>query len=79
MTNAKNDVYDVRVIKHANAGYDVFANFRNVAEAVSYMRNWNAAQMHNWFIIDANGTRLQMDNSNKLVVTYSGLGVLATK
>jgi len=64
----------VRVYKHINGKYDVFANFTTVKEAVAYMRNWNPDQMHNWYIIDADGKRLRMnDEGTGLVVTY-GLG-----
>jgi hypothetical protein len=66
----------VRVYKRfATTGkYDVFASFTTVKEALAYMRNWNPNQMHNWYIIDADGKRLQMnDEGTGLVVTY-GLG-----
>ena len=69
--------HDVRVIKHIGG---VFANFTTVKEAVAYMRNWDANQMHSWYIINADGVRLQMnDAGTNLQVTYSGLGVIATK
>ena len=43
------------------------------------MRNWNPNALHSWYILDADGRRLQMNQQGKLVVTYSGLGVLATE
>jgi hypothetical protein len=76
MTNL---TYDVRVIKHTNGEYNTFANFTTVKEAVAYMRNWNPNALHSWYILDADGRRLQMNQQGKLVVTYSGLGVLATE
>ena len=77
MTNL---THDVRVIKHTNGVYDTFANFTTVKEAVAYMRNWNPNALHSWYILDADGKRLQMNQAGtSLVVTYSGLGVLATK
>ena len=77
MTNL---TYDVRVIKHTNGEYNTFANFTTVKEAVAYMRNWNPNALHSWYILDADGKRLQMNQAGtSLVVTYSGLGVLATK
>ena len=79
-TNMTNLAHDVRVIKHINGVYNTFANFTTVKEAVAYMRNWDANAMHCWYILDADGRRLQMDSTGtNLVVTYSGLGVLATK
>jgi len=65
----------VRVYKHVVGGeYDVFASFTTVKEALAYMRKSNPDQMHNWYIIDADGKRLQMnDEGTGLVVTY-GLG-----
>ena len=77
--NMTNLTYDVRVIKHTNGEYNTFANFTTVKEAVAYMRNWNPNALHSWYILDADGRRLQMNQQGKLVVTYSGLGVLATE
>jgi len=78
-TTMTNLTHEVRVIKHTNGEYNTFANFTTVKEAVAYMRNWNPNAMHSWYILDADGRRLQMNQQGKLVVTYSGLGVLATK
>jgi len=68
-----NKAHDVRVIKHINGGYDTFANFPTVKEAVEYMRNWNPNPNANysWYIIDADDNVLQMNQQNQLVVTYS--------
>lgn len=80
----KNMSHGYRVFKHdgGTGQYHPFANFTSLKEAVEYMRRWNPNQMHNWYIIDENHTkrtRYQMNQQDKLVVTYSGLGVLATK
>jgi len=69
-----NKAHDVRVIKHINGSYDTFANFPTVKEAVEYMRNWNANAMDSWYIIDANGNRLRMNQQNKLEVFHSLIG-----
>ena len=63
--------HDVRVIKHIDGSYNTFANFPTVQEAVAYMRNWNANAMDSWYIIDANGNRLRMNQQNKLEVFHS--------
>ena len=74
-----NKSHDVRVIKHINGAYDTFANFTTVKKAVAYMRNWNPNAVDSWYIIDADDNVLRVNQQGKLVVTYSGLGVLATK
>jgi hypothetical protein len=66
--------HDVRVIKHIDGSYNTFANFPTVQEAVAYMRNWNANAMDSWYIIDANGNRLRMNQQNKLEVFHSLIG-----
>ena len=69
-----NKAHDVRVIKHIDGSYNTFANFTTVQEAVAYMRNWNANAMDSWYIIDANGNRLRMNQQNKLEVFHSLIG-----
>ena len=69
-----NKAHDVRVIKHIDGSYNTFANFPTVKEAVEYMRNWNANAMDSWYIIDANGNRLRMNQQNKLEVFHSLIG-----
>jgi|TARA_R110002095_G_scaffold21036_1_gene23090 hypothetical protein len=69
-----NKAHDVRVIKHIDGSYNTFANFPTVQEAVAYMRNWNANAMDSWYIIDANGNRLRMNQQNKLEVFHSLIG-----
>jgi hypothetical protein len=75
MTNV---AHDVRVIKHMNGAYDTYANFPTVQDALDYMRRM-AFGIDSWYIIDADDNVLRMNQQGKLVVTYSGLGVLATK
>ena len=76
MTNHIADVaHDVRVIKHIDGAYDVFANFPTVKDAVEYMRNWDANAMQCWYIVDADGVRLRMNNNGKLEVFHSLIGL----
>ena len=70
--------HDVRVMKHIDGAYDVYANFPTVQDALDYMRRM-AFGIDSWYIIDADDNVLRMNQQGKLVVTYSGLGVLATK
>ena len=72
--NMTNLTYDVRVIKHIDGVYDTFANFTTVKEAVEYMRNWNVNARSSWYIIDANGNRLRMNQQGKLEVFHSLIG-----
>ena len=66
---------NVRVIKQRVGGvYDTFANFPTVQAAVAYMRNWNPNAMDSWYIIDANGVRLRMNQQGKLEVFHSLIG-----
>jgi len=75
MTNHIADVpHDVRVMKHIDGSYDVFANFTTVKEAVEYMRNWNPNAMQSWYIVNADGVRLRMNDQNKLEVFHSLIG-----
>ena len=69
-----NPAHDVRVIKHIDGAYDTFANFTTVKEAVEYMRNWNKKGFGSWYIIDANGNRLRMNQQCKLEVFHSLIG-----
>ena len=69
MTNTTNDV---RVIKHINGSYDTFANFPTVQDALDYMRRLNVND--SWYIIDANGNRLRMNQQGKLEVFHSLIG-----
>ena len=73
-TTMTNLTHDVRVIKHIDGAYDVFANFTTVKEAVEYMRNWNEKGFGSWYIIDANSNRLRMNQQGKLEVFHSLIG-----
>ena len=69
-----NKTHDVRVIKHIDGAYDTFANFTTVQEAVAYMRNWNPNANDSWYIINADGVRLRMNDQGKLIVFNSLIG-----
>jgi hypothetical protein len=69
-----NATHNVRVIKHIDGSYDTYANFTTVKEAVEYMRNWNVNARSSWYIIDANGNRLRMNQQGKLEVFHSLIG-----
>jgi len=70
MTNTTNDV---RVIKHINGSYDVYANFPIVQDALDYMRRMGFAN-DSWYIVDANDNRLRLNAQNKLEVFHSLIG-----
>ena len=68
-----NKSHDVRVIKHINGEYNTFANFTTVQDALDYMRRLDFAS-DSWYIIDANGNRLKLNDNGKLVVFNSLIG-----
>ena len=68
-----NKSHDVRVIKHIDGGYDTFANFTSVQNALDYMRRLDFAS-DSWYIIDANDNRLKLNDDGKLVVFNSLIG-----
>jgi hypothetical protein len=70
MTNTTNDV---RVIKHINGSYDVHANFPIVQDALDYMRRMGFAN-DSWYIVNADGVRLRLNNQGKLTVFNSLIG-----
>ena len=70
MTNTTNDV---RVIKHINGAYDVYANFPIVQDALDYMRRMGFAN-DSWYIVNADGVRLRLNNQGKLTVFNSLIG-----
>ena len=72
-TTMTNLTHDVRVIKHIGTSYDTFANFPTVQEALDYMRRLEFAA-DSWYIIDANGNRLRMNQQGKLEVFHSLIG-----
>tara|TARA_Y100000310_G_scaffold294579_1_gene325162 strand:+ start:1426 stop:1701 length:276 start_codon:yes stop_codon:yes gene_type:complete len=70
MTNV---AHDVRVIKHIDGAYDVYANFPIVQDALDYMRRMNFAN-DSWYIVNADGVRLRLNDQDKLVVFNSLIG-----
>jgi hypothetical protein len=76
-TNKGNDMtnmtHDVRVIKHIGTSYDVYANFTTVQDALDYMRRMDFAN-DTWYIVNADGVRLRMNDQGKLVVFNSLIG-----
>ena len=72
-TNMTNLTHDVRVIKHIGTSYDVFANFPTVQEALDYMRRLEFAA-DSWYIVNADGVRLRMNQLGKLEVFHSLIG-----
>ena len=65
--------HDVQVIKHIGTSYDVYANFPTVQEALDYMRRMAFAN-HCWYIVNADGVRLRLNDQNKLEVFNSLIG-----
>ena len=70
MTNV---AHDVRVIKHIDGAYDVYANFPIVQDALDYMRGMGFAN-DSWYIVNADGVRLRLNDQDKLVVFNSLIG-----
>jgi len=68
-----NVAHDVRVIKHIDGAYDVYANFPKVQDALDYMRGMNFAN-DSWYIVNADGVRLRLNDQDKLVVFNSLIG-----
>ena len=71
MTNL---THDVRVIKHIGTSYDVFANFPTVQDALDYMRKMLPNANDSWYIVNADGVRLRLNQQNKLEVFHSLIG-----
>ena len=72
-TDMTNVSHDVRVIKHIGTSYDVFANFPTVQDALDYMRRLNNVN-DSWYIVNADGVRLRMNQLGKLEVFHSLIG-----
>jgi len=72
-TTMTNLTHDVRVIKHIGTSYDVFANFPTVQDALDYMRRMDFAN-DSWYIVNADGVRLRMNQQGKLEVFHSLIG-----
>ena len=65
--------HDVRAMKHIDRAYDVYANFPTVQDALDYMRRMAFAN-HCWYIVNADGVRLRMNQLGKLEVFHSLVG-----
>jgi hypothetical protein len=72
-TTMTNLTHDVRVIKHIGTSYDVFANFPTVQDALDYMRRMSFG-IDTWYIVNADGVRLRMNQLGKLEVFHSLIG-----
>jgi uncharacterized tellurite resistance protein B-like protein len=72
-TDMTNVSHDVRVIKHIGTSYDVFANFPTVQDALDYMRRMGFAN-DTWYIVNADGVRLRLNDQGKLKVFNSLIG-----
>ena len=72
-TDMANVAHDVRVIKHIDSAYDVFANFPTVQDALDYMRRMNFVN-DSWYIVNADGVRLRLNDQGKLTVFNSLIG-----
>ena len=72
-TDMTNMTHDVRVIKHIDGAYDVYANFPTVQDALDYMRRMDFAN-NSWYIVNADGVRLRMNQLGKLEVFHSLIG-----
>ncbi len=72
-TDMTNVSHDVRVIKHIDGAYDVYANFTTVQDALDYMRRMDFAN-NSWYIVNADGVRLRLNDQDKLIVFNSLIG-----
>jgi len=72
-TDMINVSHDVRVIKHIDGAYDVYANFTTVQDALDYMRRMDFAN-DSWYIVNADGVRLRLSDNGKLTVFNSLIG-----
>ena len=70
MTNL---THDVRVMKCIGTSYDTYANFPTVQDALDYMRRMDFG-IDAWYIVNADGVRLRMNQLGKLVVFNSLIG-----
>jgi len=69
-----NKAHDVRVMKHIDGAYDVYANFPTVQDALDYMRKMLPNANDSWYIVNADGVRLRMNQQGKLEVFHSLIG-----
>ena len=70
MTNVS---HNVRVIKCIGTSYDTYANFPTVQDALDYMRRMGFV-WDSWYIVNADGVRLRLNDQDKLVVFNSLIG-----
>jgi hypothetical protein len=68
-----NKAHDVRVIKCIGTSYDTYANFPTVQDALDYMRRMDFVN-DSWYIVNADGVRLRLNDQDKLVVFNSLIG-----
>ena len=73
LKETQNQTNDVRVIKHIDGAYKTFANFPIVQDALDYMRRMDFAN-DSWYIVNADGVRLRLNDQDKLVVFHSLIG-----
>ena len=66
--------HDVRVMKHIDGAYDVYANFPTVQDALDYMRKMLPNANDSWYIVNADGVRLRLNSQDKLEVFNSLIG-----
>ena len=72
-TDMTNVAHDVRVMKCIGTSYDTYANFPTVQEALDYMRRMDFG-IDAWYIVNADGVRLRMNQLGKLEVFNSLIG-----
>ena len=65
--------HDVRVIKCIGTSYDTYANFPTVQDALDYMRRMDFVN-DSWYIVNADGVRLRLNDQDKLIVFNSLIG-----
>ena len=71
--NMTNVAHDVRVMKCIGTSYDTYANFPTVQDALDYMRRMDFG-IDSWYIVNADGVRLRMNQLGKLEVFHSLIG-----
>ena len=72
-TDMTNVAHDVRVMKTIGITYDTYANFPTVQDALDYMRRMDFGN-DSWYIVNADGVRLRLNDQDKLVVFHSLIG-----
>ena len=72
-TTMTNLTHNVRVIKCIGTSYDTYANFPTVQDALDYMRRMDFVN-DSWYIVNADGVRLRLNDKGKLEVFHSLIG-----